>query len=324
MDTTTKSNWLATTFKLEGSVASIILPRILVFTGFTVAICGLDYLGYPIYLKEIGDLTTNVIYNLVLGLLLVFRTNTAYDRFWEGRKTWGILVTNTRNVARQVALHWPTQTPIGSTDRDTLLNLLVAFAIATKLHLRSEPIQDQLRDLISAEQVELLAEAKHPPLQIAFWIGMHLQQAVQQGYIDSNQAANLDQSLSQMIAGVGSCERISSTPLPIAYRIYLKRLILIYCIGLPFRWVPEIHGWALPMVAVVSFILLGIEEVGRELDNPFGQDANDLPIDDICQTIADNINQTKAINVTEQRSTSQPSENLSERDAPSLSLTASH
>lgn len=71
-----------TTFRLDGAVASIILPRILAFTGFTFAICSLDYWGYPIYLKEIGDLTTNVVYNLVLGLLLVFRTNTAYDRFW--------------------------------------------------------------------------------------------------------------------------------------------------------------------------------------------------------------------------------------------------
>lgn len=323
MDSSTKSNWLATTFRLDGSVAGIILPRILAFTGFTLAIWGLDYFGYPIYLKEIGDLTTNVVYNLVLGLLLVFRTNTAYDRFWDGRKAWGILVANSRNFARQVALHWPTQTQTGSTDRDTLLNLLVAFAIATKLHLRSEPIDDQLQSLISPEQVQMLAEAKHPPLQIAFWMGIHLQQAVQQGHIDSNQAASLDQSLSQMMEGIGSCERISSTPLPIAYRIYLKRLILIYCIGLPFRWVPEIHGWALPMVAVVSFILLGLEEVGRELDNPFGQDANDLPIDDICQTIADNVEQTKAILVTEQLATTQNSEAISEKDAPHLSLTAS-
>lgn len=324
MDSTTKPDWLATTFRLEGSVASIVLPRILVFTGFTLAIWGLDYFGYPIYLKEIGDLTTNVVYNLVLGLLLVFRTNTAYDRFWDGRKAWGILVANSRNFARQVALHWPTQTPIGSTDRDTLLNLLVAFAIATKSHLRSAPIQDQLRDLISPEQAQVLAEAKHPPLQIAFWIGMHLQQAVQQGYIDSNQAVTLDQSLSQMMEGIGSCERISSTPLPIAYRVYLKRLILIYCVGLPFRWVPEIHGWALPMVTVVSFILLGIEEVGRELDNPFGQGANDLPIDDICQTIADNVNQAKMINVLEKQTARPESDNRAEKGAANLPSTASY
>ncbi|ABW30019.1 bestrophin family protein [Acaryochloris marina] len=298
MYTPTKSNWLATTFRLDGSVAGIILPRILAFTGFTLAICSLDYFDYPIYLQEIGDLTTNVVYNLVLGLLLVFRTNTAYDRFWDGRKAWGTLVVNSRNFARQVALLWPSPKATPSTDRDTLLNLLVAIALATKLHLRSEPIGDTLQDLITPEQAQILADAQHPPLQITFWIGMHLQQALQQGYIDSNQASNLDQALGKMIEGISSCERIRSTPLPIAYRIYLKRLILIYCVGLPFRWVPEIHGWAVPMVAVVSFILLGLEEVGRELDNPFGQDANDLPIDDICQTIADNVEQAKAISAT--------------------------
>lgn len=298
MDTPTKANWLATTFRLDGSVAGIILPRILAFTGFTLAICSLDYFDYPIYLQEIGDLTTNVVYNLVLGLLLVFRTNTAYERFWDGRKAWGTLVVNSRNFARQVILLWPSSKANPSTNRDTLLNLLVAFALATKLHLRSEPIGDSLQDLITPEQAEILADTQHPPLQITFWIGIHLQQALQQGHIDSNQASNLDQALGQMIEGLSSCERIRSTPLPIAYRIYLKRLILIYCVGLPFRWVPDIHGWAMPMVAVVSFILLGLEEVGRELDNPFGQDANDLPIDDICQTIADNVDQAKAMSAT--------------------------
>lgn len=292
--TTTKPNWLATTFRIDGSVAGIILPRILIFSGFTLAICGLDYFGYPIFLKEIGDLTTNVVYNLVLGLLLVFRTNTSYDRFWDGRKAWGMLVANSRNLSRQIALRWPIQAGAGTTDRDTLLDLLVAFSLATKSHLRPEPIGEQLRELVSSKQAQRLVKAKHPPLQIAFWIGQHLQQAVQQGYINHDQASDLDQSLNQMVEGLSSCERIASTPLPIAYRIYLKRLILIYCVGLPFRWVPEIHGWAVPMVAVVSFILLGIEEVGRELENPFGNDANDLPTDDICQTITDNVNEVRA------------------------------
>jgi len=298
MESTTKPNWLATLFRIDGSVAVIVLPRILVFTAFTLVICGVDYLGYPIYLKEVGNLTTNVVYNLVLGLLLVFRTNTSYDRFWDGRKAWGIIVVNSRNLARQVALHWPTKAPASSKDRDALLNLLIAFSLATKQHLRSEPIDDQLQALVSSEQAQSLAAAKHPPLQVAGWIGAHLQKALQQGIIDSNQASNLNQSLNQMVEGLSSCERISTTPLPIAYRVYLKRLILIYCVGLPFRWVSEIHGWAIPMVAIVSFILLGLEEVGRELENPFGHDANDLPINDICQTIANNVNEVKAIDTS--------------------------
>lgn len=298
MKSTTKPDWLATLFRIDGSVAVIVLPRILIFTAFTLVICGVDYLGYPIYLQEVGNLTTNVVYNLVLGLLLVFRTNTSYDRFWDGRKAWGMVVVNSRNLARQVALYWPTKATASSSDRDALLDLLIAFALATKLHLRSEPVDDQLRALVSPEQAQMLAAAKHPPLQIVSWIGTHLQKALRQGLIDSNQASALDQSLNQMVEGLSSCERISTTPLPIAYRVYLKRLILLYCLGLPFRWVSEIHGWAIPMVAIVSFILLGLEEVGRELENPFGHDANDLPIDDLCQTITNNVKQIKAIDTS--------------------------
>ena len=91
--------------------------------------------------------------------------------------------------------------------------------------------------------------------------------------------------LNNMVEGLSSCERIAKTPLPIAYRIYLKRLILIYCLGLPFNLIEKMQWWAIPVTAIVSFILLGLEEVGKELENPFLYGVNDLPVDDLCQNI---------------------------------------
>lgn len=101
--------------------------------------------------------------------------------------------------------------------------------------------------------------------------------------------------LNNLTDSVSGCERILTTPIPITYRVYLKRLILIYCFGLPFRLVPEMTWWAIPIVAVVSFLLLGVEEVARELENPFGFDVNDLPLDDLCDVIEGNLERVSSL-----------------------------
>lgn len=280
-----KPSWFATTFRLQGSVALMILPRLLSFCGFAAAIALINAFEYPIYLEKLGGLTTNVIFNLVLGLLIVFRTNTSYDRFWEGRKAWGALVVNIRNLARELQIG----VNDASTEKRDVIRLLSAFAIATKLHLRGEDLNDELKALLTPDQAEQLTTSKHRPLDIAFWIRRYLQQQLEAGHATDALVANASAMLNSLMEGVSSCERIITTPIPIAYRVFLKRLILIYCIGLPFRTVPELTWWSIPIMAVVSFLLLGVEEVGRELENPFGCNANDLPLDDICSTIVGNV-----------------------------------
>ncbi|MEO0376202.1 MAG: bestrophin family ion channel [Cyanobacteria bacterium P01_A01_bin.17] len=280
-----KPNWFATTFQLQGSVVLMVLPRIFAFCGFAGSIALINALEYPIYLEKLGGLTTNVIFNLVLGLLIVFRTNTSYDRFWEGRKAWGALVINIRNLARELQIGVDAE----PAEKRDAIRLLSAFAIATKLHLRGEAPSDELTALITPAQAEQLKTSKHCPLDIAFWIRSYLQQQLEAGQVTDTLVANANAMLNSLIEGVSSCERIITTPIPIAYRVFLKRLILIYCMGLPFRTVPELTWWSIPIMAIVSFLLLGVEEVGRELENPFGCNANDLPLDDICTTIINNV-----------------------------------
>jgi putative membrane protein len=117
-----------------------------------------------------------VIPSIVLGLLLVFRTNTAYERFWEGRKLWGGLVNNTRNLARQIWVDIAEVEPEDRAKKISALRLLVAFAVATKLHLRSEPVNTELEGLMSSSQYFKLKTMNNPPLEVAFWIGDYLQQ----------------------------------------------------------------------------------------------------------------------------------------------------
>jgi ion channel-forming bestrophin family protein len=281
-----QSNWLAMAFQLEGSVITTILPRIIFFTVFATIVCLLSFLGErPQFFSHIGNLNNNVIYNLVLGLLLVFRTNTSYERFWEGRKSLGMLVVNIRNLARFICLIIPEQNSEEREQKAAIFKLLTAFAVATKLQLREETANEELKALLNSKQAVEIDSAKRMSLQISLWIGEYFQQQFKLKKIDTSERIEMNNLLNNMVEGLSSCERIAQTPLPIAYCIYLKRLILIYCLGLPFNLVENMEWWAIPVVAIVSFILLGIEELGNELENPFQYDANDLPVNALCNNI---------------------------------------
>lgn len=282
--------WFNLAFTLQGSVAPIILPRVLIFAGFAFGVSLFHYYEPQISLKVFGDLTNNVVFNLVLGLLLVFRTNAAYDRYWEGRKAWGTLVVNIRNLSRLMQIS--TNCDEGEKpQKEKSIKLLTAFAIATKRHLRSEAIEQDLDGILTEEEVIKLRNAKHAPLELTLWLGDYLQKQVQSDRIDTNYFVTMNNHLNSLVEGLTSCERILKTPLPPAYCIYLKRLILIYCIGLPFHLVIEIDWLAAIAVGLVSFILLGVEQIGNEIENPFGHDFNDLPIDEICEGVKANVEQ---------------------------------
>ena len=107
--------------------------------------------------------------------------------------------------------------------------------------------------------------------------------------LDVYRLTAMQQLINHMVDALGGCERILKTPIPLAYAIHLKQLLLLYCLSLPFQLVEDL-GWGTGLiVALVSFTLFGIEEIGIEIENPFGHDPNDLPLDAICATMQRNI-----------------------------------
>jgi len=247
------------------------------------------YFLYLLNIKVSLPILGSVIPNIVLGLLLVFRTNTAYERFWEGRKAWGELVNTVRNLSRQILVAITEKDPSDRQAKIAAVKLLPAFAIALKLHLRSESINAELEANLAAEQFERLKTMNHPTLEIGFWISSYLQEQARQEKLDRYQLGDMIQLLHQMIDVVGICERILKTPIPLAYSIHLKQLLMIYCLSLPFQMVDQLEWMTAPIVALISFTLLGIEEIGIQIEDPFGHDANDLPLDNICNTMIRNI-----------------------------------
>jgi ion channel-forming bestrophin family protein len=289
MVTTTRPTWVSSALQLQGSILPRILPRIAFF-------CGLSALMVVTYKAQLWTdsdnlkaLTGNVACNLVLGLLLVFRTNTAYERFWEGRKAWGTLVITTRNLARDIQIAVSTPTEAAKADKKKALNRLVSFAIAVKCQLRNESPTEQLTELLCPEDIAQLQKANRPPQLITFWLSHYLKQQEDQGHVGIDQRLTINTQISGLVEALSGCERIVKTPMPPSYGIFLRRLTLLYCALLPLGLVGQLGWWTLGAIALVSFVLLGVEEIGNDIENPFGYDFNDLKLDDICNTLINDI-----------------------------------
>ena len=214
---------------------------------------------------------------LILGLLLVFRTNTAYDRWWEGRKLWGQLVNESRNFAIKV------ETCVRAEPRDKVEigKRLIDFAVALKEHLRRKPIR--LQELSSFEN--RTDTPQHVPAYVAQQIYDRLERWRQAEQLGGFELLFLDRHASALMDICGACERILKTPIAAGYRRFIRQAIAVYLVTLPWGLVDFFGYWAAPVSMVVAYMMIGIEVLAEDIEEPFGTDADDLPLDDICVTI---------------------------------------
>lgn len=235
------------------------------------------------------DASFHSVVGLVLGLLLVFRTNSAYDRWWEGRKQLGALVNTTRNLAIKTQVYLKHKNHEKSNE---VLDLIYAFAFSMKEHLREEDF-----DLIIGEIPQNIQskfkQVKHKPNFILGEIAKHLNDFYTAGYVSGEQLIILEKECNALINILGACERIRNTPIPMAYALHLKRVLLVYSLSLPFVMVNKLHWWAVPIVLIIFYTMVGIELIGEEIEDPFGLDENDLPVDELCEKIKANIEEIK-------------------------------
>lgn len=273
--------WRKTFFAVRGSMMKPIALRSLAVTAGAAVLTAVNAFVQPIALANAGGV--HAIVATALGLLLVFRTNASYDRWWEGRKLWGAIVNTCRNAARQAVVHLA-DTP----ERlDAVLRLVRAFPPATTHLLRSEPWADPAL-FTAADSGRALASA-HPPLAICTALSEHYRRAHREGQVSDIVFTALDADAHLLVDHVGACERILRTPIPFAYVVHLRRALVIYCVSLPLALVSALGWWNLLAVFLVSYILFGIEEIGVEIEDPFGDDDNDLPLEAISEAIDGNV-----------------------------------
>jgi putative membrane protein len=286
-------SWIQLTFLLGNSIFADILPWVVFFASYSFLLILIYYLWeIPILIPENNNAisTLLLVFNLGLPSLLVFRTNTANERFWEARKLWGNLVNVARNLTRDICIVVQDKNLKNKQEKKEILLLVVAFAIAMKLHLRSEKVNDELISLVSTDQFyKLKYNSKHPPLQIAFWIGDYLQSKCDNNYIHIYQLVALHTLVDNLVDILGGCERILKTPQPIVYTLVLRKLVIVYCLLLPFEVIHDFRGFTIIIVTFVSIILFAIEQIGSQLEQPFCHHPHALPLDLICNTILHNV-----------------------------------
>jgi putative membrane protein len=136
---------------------------------------------------------------------------------------------------------------------------------------------------------KLKYHSDHPPLKIAFWIGNYLQSKYDNNYIHIYQLVGLNNLVNSLVDILGGCERILKTPQPIIYTLMLRKLVIFYCLLLPFEIISDCRGFTILVVTFASIVLFGIEQIGSQLEHPFAHNPNALPLDLICNTILLNV-----------------------------------
>ncbi len=220
-----------------------------------------------------------------LSLLLVFRTNASYDRFWEARKIWGSIVNESRNLARSATALLAADAALVN----RLVRLGIAYPYACMSTLRGKHGIGPVAAELDPAEADRLTHAQHAPLAIAVALSQGIADGHRRGLITDVQQSIIEQNIQVLVDSIGACERIRRTPLPFAYVVHLRRALAIYCGTLPLALV-QYFGWlTVPVTFLVAYILLGIEEIGVEIEEPFGIDDNDLPLDRFCTTIEQNL-----------------------------------
>ncbi|KAG0164927.1 hypothetical protein DFQ28_009500 [Apophysomyces sp. BC1034] len=331
----------------KGSVWPTVLPIVLLIAAYTYVIAAL-YLDYGY--KNIA-LSNSVVpaLSVVLGLLLAFRANTSYARYYEGRQLWQDLASNVRNLSRLIWCSIPERTQNDHLEKMRCMKLLLAFAVSTKHHLRKEygcdyfdldyllppnwvpaaaddmeqygtqgntavnspgsehqqgPLEpatgDDPNDLANKKdryasvRRRFVCDEDLPdegnadmslPLEILFRMSLYTQQAKDAGKIDGMFSGVIISHLNSLNDCLAGLERIVSTPIPAVYHIHLKQSLALYLLAIPFTLVAELKWWVVPIIVLASFTLHGIDAIGAQIENPFGYNDNDLPLNQFCDSL---------------------------------------
>ena len=225
------------------------------------------------------------ILGFVLSMLLVFRTNSAYDRWWEGRKIWGSTVNNSRNLSLKLSAIISDKK-----SKIELKELITNYVFAFKNHLRGKDISEEFAptDSLSLSEYSI---ADHKPNIIAKALYAKIHELHLQKQLTNEHLFILNEELKSFTDNCGACERIKNTPIPYSYNIFLKKMIFLYIMSLPIFFSTEFGYLTVVISVIVLYVFASIELIAEEIEDPFGEDDNDLPLNDICNKIKTNLNE---------------------------------
>jgi putative membrane protein len=275
-----RNSWWRVAFAWRGTVLPHVLDRVGLLTAFALAL----YMFNQFVLDDTHklpklDALGHSVLGVALSMLIVFRTNSANSRYWEARSHWGMLVNTTRNLVRMGAVYAP--------PAEDLARLVAAYVVLVKEQLRDNFDTTPIRHLVPGRVMARLEGVKNPAHILAGFLSEWVAQRLAEGRVSAILAARMEELVCILVDNQGACEKIHKTPLPFVYAALIKQVLFLYLATLPFVLVPNpnIDFMAPLVVAGVSLGMLGIEEAGVEIEDPFRLDPNHLPLDAICEMI---------------------------------------
>jgi putative membrane protein len=279
--------WFSLVFHAYSRAVMRTLTPAIIFIGFYTA--GVCYLLLDVLRFHESDFHTTIsmhsLLGIVLGLFLVFRTNSSYDRWWEGRKLWGSFVNNTRNFAHKLNAFLDGN---DTENRRWFRIMIPNLVFSVKEHLRHGV---KLSELEATDENFLpdLRSVVHVPNRLSSMLYTRVNDLYKSKAISGDQLFLLDRELKEFSDILGACERIKNTPIPYSYSMYIKQFIFIYVITLPMAFVTTSGYLTVPIVVLITFVLLSVELIAEEIEDPFGRDINDLPTDELAEKITSNV-----------------------------------
>jgi ion channel-forming bestrophin family protein len=276
-------------FALQDSTTLHVMPFVLLLGILSWALCGISALVERCFewnlALEVGPFELG---GAILGILLVMRTNGGIERWWEARKLWGGIVNQSRNLVISAMAYGPADAQW----REKVVRWTAVFPHVVRLSLRGERPSSELASLLSSADASQVAAADHMPSFVALRVGELLREACDRQGMDRYAFLQVDRERALLIDHVGGCERILKTPLPHAFSILNRRLILLFLLTLPLALLHRLEGdWLIPFVIMVlAYVLKSLDQTGVELENPFSPtNFGHLPLDEISATIERNL-----------------------------------
>ncbi|KAI5840186.1 Bestrophin/UPF0187 [Morchella snyderi] len=269
---------------IKGAIHHAIIIPVTTHTLFTLLIVSLDAhsaynLGIP------ASIVPSL--SIVVGLMLVFRNSSSYDRYWGGRTGLQSIVNSVRNLTRSFLVCGPLDDDQDRAETEKVVKTLVAIMYAVKNHLRGNwgamEFQPEYRMLVPEGLDGHEGEGVGMALELGYVVERYIKRGARKGAFNAPQSAMLNGQLNGIMDAYGQMETIKLTPIPVCQQIHQKQVLALYCCILPFCLVDEMGWWTVPVISLICFTLYGIEGIGEELEDPFGYDKNDIKIDAIIE-----------------------------------------
>ena len=282
-----KPNAFKILFTLRGSVIPQIYPQVLFITLLSAIISAVQH-WIPSSFSTYGAAPFTLL-GIALSLFLGFRNNATYQRWWEARGLWGQLVFDSRSLTRQVLSFIDDESEIGRDTQQSIIRLNIAFVHALRHRLRNTSPWQDVERFVEPEYHSSMRQARNLPEYLLRLMGKKLGYSRRQSLSSDLMIQNMDNTLSSLTVVLAACERIHTTPLPFAYILLVHRTTYLFCFMLPFGLANSL-GWATPlMCAVIAYTFFGLDALSEEITDPFGTEANNLPLTALSRIIEINL-----------------------------------